>query len=99
MSTFFNKKSPKIPKKYLCETCDYETSNKKDFDKHCEAISSSEDPVALGLDSISMDEEFLESAKKKPRTSPTVEKPVCVIDDDDNKENILDLDLDEDMLI
>ena len=36
MSTFFNKKSPKIPKKYLCETCDYETSNKKDFDKHCD---------------------------------------------------------------
>ena len=67
-----------------------------DFDKHCEAISS-EDPVGSGIESI-MDE-FLESAKKKPRTSPTVEKPVCVIDDDDNKENILALDLDEDMVI
>ena len=70
-----------------------------DFDKHCEAMSSSENPVGLGLDSISIDEEFLESAKKKPRTSPIIEKPVCVIDDDDNKENILDLDLDEDMVI
>jgi hypothetical protein len=26
--------SPKIPKKYNCETCDYHTSNKKDYDKH-----------------------------------------------------------------
>ena len=28
------KKSPKIPKKYICESCDYLTSNKKDFNKH-----------------------------------------------------------------
>lgn len=28
------KKSPKIPKKFYCEKCDYTTSNKKDFDKH-----------------------------------------------------------------
>jgi len=26
--------SPKIPKKYNCESCHYHTSNKKDFDKH-----------------------------------------------------------------
>ena len=29
-----SKKSPKIPKKYSCEYCDYFTSNKKDFKKH-----------------------------------------------------------------
>lgn len=28
------KKSPKIPKKYCCEICDYVTSNLKDFNKH-----------------------------------------------------------------
>ena len=28
------KKSPKIPKKYLCEGCDYITCNKKDYNKH-----------------------------------------------------------------
>jgi len=28
------KKSPKIPKKYICKSCDYLTSNKKDFNKH-----------------------------------------------------------------
>jgi hypothetical protein len=28
------KKSPKIPKKFKCESCDYLTSNKKDFAKH-----------------------------------------------------------------
>ena len=27
-------KSPEIPKKYICETCDYNTNNKKDFIKH-----------------------------------------------------------------
>ncbi len=27
-------KIPKIPKKYNCISCDYHTSNKKDFDKH-----------------------------------------------------------------
>ena len=27
-------KSPKIPKKFYCEFCDYHTSNKKDYDKH-----------------------------------------------------------------
>ena len=26
--------SQKIPKIFLCETCDYNTSNKKDFNKH-----------------------------------------------------------------
>ena len=30
-----NKKSPKIPKKFFCEKCDYYTLNKKDFNKHC----------------------------------------------------------------
>lgn len=29
-----NEKSPKIPKKYTCEKCDYITSNKKDYVKH-----------------------------------------------------------------
>ena len=29
-----NEKSPKIPKKYTCEKCDYNTSNKKDYVKH-----------------------------------------------------------------
>ena len=28
------KKSPKIPKKFYCDFCDYNTSNKKDYDKH-----------------------------------------------------------------
>jgi hypothetical protein len=28
------KKSPKIPKKYICEVCNYITSNKKDYTKH-----------------------------------------------------------------
>ena len=27
-------KSPKIPKFYICKSCDYNTSNKKDFNKH-----------------------------------------------------------------
>ena len=27
-------KSPKIPKKYTCDLCDYKTSNKKDYSKH-----------------------------------------------------------------
>ena len=26
--------SQKIPKIFLCQTCDYNTSNKKDFNKH-----------------------------------------------------------------
>ena len=29
-----NKKSPKIPKKFCCEPCDYNTCNKKDWNKH-----------------------------------------------------------------
>lgn len=29
------KKSPKIPKIFICDFCDYSTSNKKDFAKHC----------------------------------------------------------------
>ena len=29
-----NEKSPKIPKIFLCDSCDYTTSNRKDFDKH-----------------------------------------------------------------
>ena len=29
-----NKKSPKIPKKYSCVACDYNTSSKKDYNKH-----------------------------------------------------------------
>jgi hypothetical protein len=33
-----NKKSPKIPKYFNCETCDYFTCNKKDFNKHEETI-------------------------------------------------------------
>ena len=28
------KKIPKIPKKYFCDICDYNTSNRKDYDKH-----------------------------------------------------------------
>ena len=35
--TFSDKKSqkvPKNPKKYFCEFCNYNTSNKKDFNKH-----------------------------------------------------------------
>ena len=28
------KKIPKIPKNYFCDFCDYNTSNKKDYDKH-----------------------------------------------------------------
>ena len=28
------KKSPKIPKNYLCDCCDYITNNKKDYTKH-----------------------------------------------------------------
>ena len=34
MEVMEDKKSPKIPKKYTCENCDYYTSNKKDYDKH-----------------------------------------------------------------
>ena len=30
--------SPKIPKKYVCNFCDYFTSNKKDFDKHLSTL-------------------------------------------------------------
>jgi len=30
--------SPKIPKKYMCNFCDYFTSNKKDFDKHLSTL-------------------------------------------------------------
>ena len=29
------KKSGKICKKYICEVCDYITSDKNDFNKHC----------------------------------------------------------------
>jgi hypothetical protein len=36
METNGNKKSPKIPKKFQCEKCDYITCNKKDFSKHIE---------------------------------------------------------------
>jgi len=38
MATNGNKKSPKIPKKFECVECDYFTSNKKDFEKHCDTI-------------------------------------------------------------
>ena len=34
MGEMFTSKSPKIPKKYDCEVCDYHTSNKKDYMKH-----------------------------------------------------------------
>ena len=34
MPNFPNPTFPKIPLKYICETCDYKTSNKKDFAKH-----------------------------------------------------------------
>ena len=29
-------KSLKIPNNYYCEKCDYLTSNKKDYEKHCD---------------------------------------------------------------
>ena len=29
-----SKKSPKIPKIFECEICEYSTCNKKDYDKH-----------------------------------------------------------------
>jgi hypothetical protein len=34
MDNFGYKKSPKSPKYFCCEICDYGTSNKKDYDKH-----------------------------------------------------------------
>jgi len=34
MITNDNKKSGKNPKKFSCEKCDYNTSDKKDFTKH-----------------------------------------------------------------
>jgi uncharacterized protein YjbI with pentapeptide repeats len=34
MGEMLTSKSPKIPKKYDCEVCDYHTSNKKDYMKH-----------------------------------------------------------------
>jgi hypothetical protein len=33
-----NKKSPKIPKKFCCDHCDYNTSNKKDWNKHISTV-------------------------------------------------------------
>jgi len=36
MATFSNAFVPKNPTIYCCENCDYNTSNKKDFKKHCE---------------------------------------------------------------
>jgi hypothetical protein len=36
METFGNKKSQKIPQKYDCISCHYNTCNKKDFEKHCQ---------------------------------------------------------------
>ena len=38
MATNGNKKSQKIPKKFECVECDYFTSSKKDFEKHCDTI-------------------------------------------------------------
>jgi hypothetical protein len=38
METFGNKKSPKIPKKYNCEICMYNTCNLKDYKKHINTI-------------------------------------------------------------
>ena len=35
--------SPKIPKKYTCENCNYLTSNKKDFQKHLKTIKHNGD--------------------------------------------------------
>ena len=70
-------------------------SNEVDFDNHCQALS--EDPVAEGL--VSIMDDFLESAKKKAKIVVEKENICVVIDDDDNKENILSLDLDEDMKI
>ena len=36
--TMNDKKIPKIPKKYNCELCDYNTSNKKDYEKHLSTL-------------------------------------------------------------
>ena len=33
-----NKKSAKNPRKYCCEKCDYNTSDKKDFKKHLSTL-------------------------------------------------------------
>ena len=34
LNKFRTKKSPKNPQKFYCESCDYTTSNKKDYEKH-----------------------------------------------------------------
>ena len=97
------KRSANKPKDQQTKISLIEKSPGVDFDKHCEAIlssSSSDDPVEL----VSI-LELLESPNKKARTDddiPITEKNdnVCmIIDADDNKENILNLDLDEDMVI
>ena len=38
LSNFSNDFVPKNPQKYICKNCDYNTSNKKDYDKHIKTI-------------------------------------------------------------
>lgn len=88
---------PKDQQKIIKIVSSKEKSPGIDFDKHCEIMSSSDDPVTLEVANI-MDD-FLESAKKR-KISPEKIENICVMnDDDENKENILDLDLGEEMVI
>ena len=60
-----NKKSPKIPLKFYCETCDYYTSNKKDYSKHLLTLKHQNLVNTNGL------------ANKNPQKSPKVKIYEC----------------------
>lgn len=64
-----NKKIPKNPQKFCCISCDYYTSNKKDFTKHCQTIKHL---------SVSVANESNKKIPKNPLIIHDCEYIVCV---------------------
>ena len=61
-----NKNPQKIPKKFICETCDYCTSNKKDYSKH---ISTPKHERLMAANDFEC---------KNPQKSPNIANYICI---------------------
>ena len=64
-----NKKIPKNPQNFCCTSCDYYTSNKKEFTKLCQTIKRL---------SVSVANETNEKIPKNPLTIHSCEYIVCI---------------------
>ena len=91
MPTFPIPKIPKIPKKYQCESCDYFTSNKKDFNKHLDTIKHniSQNPTESYIQNPHPC--FACKCGKQYKHSSTLSKHKKKCDTLSNPENIIDL--------